>query len=178
MVLPVVLSLSHDSTAAVRAAVASQMGIVVKVLWQNVDKPQEGITSDNACHSLLGVEVTNPPAAMPQQADEPTQRQLQVVLALQGLAQNDSSQMRQQYIHICYYVASVSDGLAATVFQTYFLPAMLQLASDTISNVRLLLARVLTRLKHEHYLHFQQLAPTMDILSRDTEQDVASCIDM
>lgn len=178
-VLPVALSLSHDSTAAVRASVAGQMGIVVQALWFSCGPSQLDATPNNLDNETPQ-DVSSPQEQTrlqsTKQSDQMTKMQSEVVLALHGLAQDESFQTRQQFIEICYHLACVSDHFAASVFRTHLLPLMLQLANDPVSNVRLTLARLLTQLSGETCSQQLQLTSTLDALRHDSDQDVVSCL--
>ena len=176
-VLPVALDLSRDSTAAVRMAVAAQMGTLVQSLWYSCCSTQQDAvcnapsTTSGLPETLIPSEQTQQPSS--EQSNQMTSAQSQVVHELQSLAQDTSFQIRQQFVEICYYLAIVSDHFAVSVFRTHFLPSMVRLACDSVSNVRLTLARVLSRLRSQHCS--EQLSSTLETLSHDANMDVSNC---
>lgn len=172
--LPVALDLSRDSTAAVRVAVAGQMGILVQALWYSCSTQQNAVC-DGPSTTLALPETLTPSEELRQhseQSNQMTAAQLQMMHELHSLARDESFQMRQQFVEICYHLATVSDHFAVSVFRTHFLPSMLELANDSVSNVRLTLARVLNKLKSQDCS--EQLSFTLKRLSHDTDIDVSN----
>lgn len=179
--LPFALCLCRDDTAAVRTAAAAQMGHLVQTLWGDSQADKEAASCQDSSipandrkgtpteheQQKSGVSTSQPQGQM-------TQLQSQIVHQLRALSEDDSFQMRQQYIEICHHLATVSDAFPVTVFQTHFLPSMLQLSSDQVSNVRLALARILSQLKHSAGGQSPQVAGALEELSHDTDKDVAS----
>ena len=167
------MMLCQDPTAAVRSAVAKQMGRVVCSLWSYFQQSQHATTvnqiddhADELADELDSMSVTESP-------DNPMH---QIVHSIQSLATNDAYQLRQQYVKISYHVAIACKSCQSqsSLFQRYFLQTLLKLSHDKVANVRLAVARALTNLTELAQL--PEVIGVLDMLERDSDLDVADSI--
>ena len=167
------MMLCQDATAAVRSAVAKQMGHVVCNLWSYYQQNQHATTvnqtdgdDDELANDFDSLHVT----------DSPGNPMLQVVHSIQSLATKDAYQLRQQYAKISYHVAIACKSFEShrSLFQQYFLHSLLELSHDKVANVRLAVARALADLTELAKL--PEVIGVMDMLERDSDLDVANFI--
>lgn len=171
------MMLCQDPTAAVRSAVAKQMGQVVCKLWQyqqmqqHMDTPHDASVDLDAASDDLAKEMNN--MSVTQGAANDMQQEL--VTSLQSLATQDAYQIRQQYVEVCYHVAIAcrTSDVQTDLFQKHLLQTMLGLAQDKVANVRLAVARALSNLTELAQL--PEVIGVLDMLKRDSDADVASC---
>ena len=176
-ILPVAMMLCQDPTAAVRSAVAKQMGQVVCKLWlftqhqQQADRAHGNSIdvsngSDEMVHQMSSMSVTETP-------ENPMQQE--IVRSLHSLASSDAYQMRQQYVEVSYHIAAACESVEVqkTLFRQHFMQTMLELAHDRIANVRLAVARAVSNLTELAQL--PEVLGVLDMLERDDDLDVASC---
>ncbi|KAL3137768.1 hypothetical protein ABBQ38_005030 [Trebouxia sp. C0009 RCD-2024] len=174
-ILSVAMMLCQDDTAAVRSAVARQMGHVVCNLWsyhqtrQGTITPEKQVDQTTGNVNQLAEDLSS--MSMTEGADNPMQ---QIIHAVQSLAAQDAFQLRQQYVKVCYYVAIACRSFepCTNLFQQYFLQTLLQLAHDKVANVRLGLAQALSKLTELAQL--PEVIGVTDMLERDSDLDVAS----
>ena len=178
-ILSVAMMLCQDPTAAVRSAVAKQMGQVVCKLWQYQQVQQQADTAhgasvhvhdapDNLVKEMNSISLTQ---------DEANDMQQEIVTSLQSLGSQDAYQIRQQYVEVCYHVAIAcrTSDIQIDLFQRYLMQTMLELAQDKVANVRLAVARALSNLTELAQL--PEVIGVLDMLKRDSDADVASCSD-
>lgn len=173
-ILSVAMMLCQDDTAAVRSAVARQMGHVVCNLWsyhltrQGTITPEKQVNQTKGNVNQLAEDLSS--MSMTEGADNPMQ---QIVHAVQSLAAQDAFQLRQQYVKVCYYVAIASRSFepCTNLFQQYFLQTLLQLAHDKVANVRLGVSQALSKLTELAQL--PEVIGVTDMLERDSDLDVA-----
>lgn len=96
----------------------------------------------------------------------------QVIDTIQGLSTSENFMDRQSYIRICDAFLSSSD-VAATHFETHFQDRLLALAKDAVSNVRLVLAQVLSSASSS-FLNTPAVQVAITALQNDTDADIVS----
>ena len=175
----VAMMLCQDPTAAVRSAVARQMGHVVCNLWSyhhttpHITTAGQQVNQTDGNVKELAEDLSSMTMTVAEGADNPMQR---LVQAIQSLAAHDAFQLRQQYVEVCYYVAIACRSFepCTDLFQQHFLQTLLQLAHDKVANVRLGVARALSKLTELAQL--PEVIGVADMLERDSDPDVASSI--
>lgn len=176
-ILSVAMMLCQDPTAAVRSAVARQMGHVVCNLRSYQQARQHMTTAEKQVDQTGGDvnELANDMSSMSMTEGADTAMQ-QVVQSIQSLAAQDAFQLRQQFVKVCYHVAVACRSYESqtNLFQQHFLQTLLQLAHDKIANVRLAVARALIELTELAQL--PEVIGVVDMLERDSDLDVASSI--
>ena len=188
-ILPVAMLLCKDLTAAVRSAVAKQMGLVVFQLWTSQDNKQTSsslpsnttLRQDQA--TSLASDISNllvhEQSRHEQQngsTDMLTDVQSELVRAVQTLASEHEHQIRQQYIEVCFHIANAVNDLPSDVFQSNFLQPMLSLVHDKVANVRLALARALATLSKDILADLPEVTGALACLARDGDLDVAAYV--
>lgn len=164
------MMLCQDPTAAVRSAVARQMGHVVCNLWSYHQQKQHAAT---AKHRDSGDELANDLDSM-SLTDSPDDPMQHIVQSIKSLATMDAYQLRQQYVKVSYHVAIAcrSSDLQTNLFQQHFLQTLLELAHDKVANVRLAVAQALTNLIELAQL--PEVIGVLDMLERDSDLDVVN----
>lgn len=172
-ILSVAMMLCQDPTAAVRSAVARQMGHAVCNLWSYHQQSQHATTvnqiddrDDELASEFDSMSMTEGP-------DNPMQ---QIVHSIQSLATKDAYQFRQQYVKVSYHIAIACKSCESqtNLFQQHFLQTLLELSHDKVANVRLAVARALTNLTELAQL--PEVIGVLDMLERDSDLDVATFI--
>lgn len=188
-ILPIAILLCKDPTAAVRSAVAKQMGLVVFQLWSGQNDKQSAsstssdttLAQDQATElandiSNLSVQNQSRPEQQNGSTDVLTDVQSDLVRAVQTLAAENEHQTRQQYIEVCFHVANAVNDVPSDVFQSNFLQPMLSLVHDKVANVRLALARALASLSKDVLAELPEVTGALDCLARDEDVDVAAYV--
>lgn len=172
-ILSVGMMLCQDPTAAVRSAVARQMGHVVCNLWSYYQQKQHAATAkqrddpgNELANDLDSMSLTESP-------DDPMQH---IVQSIKSLATMDAYQLRQQYVKVSYHVALAcrSGELQMNLFEQHFLRTLLELAHDKVANVRLAVAQALTILIELAQL--PEVIGVLDMLESDSDLDVVNSI--
>ncbi len=182
-ILPIAMMLCQDPTAAVRSAVAKQMGRVVCELWSKPGSSKQSredadlhVSPDQLANHIsdMSVEQTEDPS----QRNEDSDMQTEIVHLIQSLASQDAYQLRQQFVEVCYHIAEVccEVHMNTSTFQSHFMPTMLKMAQDQVANVRLTLARALNQLSTGVLTGLPEVLGTLDSLARDADPDVANCV--
>jgi len=184
-ILPIAMMLCQDPTAAVRSAVAKQMGRVVCALWP-YQQAKQGSSATQAADvhkedesSQLANGVGDMSLHQTEELHQHTQdsdMRKEIVRCVHSLASQNAYQLRQQFVEVCYHLAKACCELQMTVFRTHFMPAMLILSQDHIANVRLALARALSLLRSSELADLPEVLGTLDVLARDKDSDVVNCI--
>lgn len=184
-ILPIAMMLCQDPTAAVRSAVAKQMGRVVCALWpfqqakqgSSITQAADANQEDESSQLANGVrDISLHQAEDLHQRTQDSDMQKEIVRCVHSLVSQDAYQLRQQFVEVCYHVAKACCELQMTVFRTHFMPAMLILSQDHIANVRLALARVLSLLRSSELADLPEVLGTLDVLARDKDPDVVNCV--
>ena len=173
--MSVAMMLCQDPTAAVRAAVARQMGNVVCNLWSYhltrqhaapAQVNQRGSYDNELVDGLSSMSMT-------EGADNPMQ---QIVHSIRSLAVQDAYQLRQQFVKVCYQIAIACKARDSQtgLFQEHFMQTLLELAHDKVANVRLAVAQALSNLTEVAQL--PEVIGVLDMLERDNDLDVANSI--
>ena len=177
------MTLCHDPTAAVRSAVAKQMGRVICELW-SFEQPKPSSLRlpgfvQNAESEQLAKGISN--LSLQQSVDsgqhsQDSKMHADIIQMIQSLASQGDYQLRQQFVEICFDLAETCHGLQMNVFQEHFMTTMLTLAQDHVANVRLTLARALSHLSKSILTDLPEVLGTLDSLARDNDPDVANCV--
>ena len=176
------MMLCQDPTAAVRSAVAKQMGLVVCKLWMYQPSKQQLATAQAEHAESLDKSDDEELASglgrlsIADDANQLNPMQHEIIQSLQSLAMQAVCQLRQQYVEVCYHVATACHSSAshAGLFQQHFMPKMLKLAQDQVANVRLAVARELSSLPELQ--ETPEVISVLDMLKHDTDLDVVGCI--
>ena len=174
--------LCQDPTAAVRSALAKQMGHVVCALWSFQQTKQDSSprqvadsdTEDTSEQLAISIGEMSIQQTEDNQQHQKTDMQAEVVRLVHTLATQDAFQLRQQFVEVCYHIACCE--VQTSIFRTYFMSAMLSLAQDQVANVRLALARALNLLHTSKLADVPEVLSTLDMLAHDEDSDVASCV--
>uniref|UniRef100_A0A6B2L0B2 TOG domain-containing protein n=1 Tax=Arcella intermedia TaxID=1963864 RepID=A0A6B2L0B2_9EUKA len=99
-----------------------------------------------------------------------TEKRTELLEKIQKLSTSDSYQNRLVFAKICSSAVSV---VSNEIFSNYFLKEILLFAQDKVPNIRVVAAEALLQVsKNEHFSQDPQVLETIDLLSKDTDQDV------